>query len=185
MKRHILIFTVLALLVFGLSTAFAQPRQQRFADRDDFPEFTTEQREQMDELRAEHQKEMIPLRADLRVLQVELRELIRNDASQSEINSKLDEIGALKTRISKMRMENHLNMRNILTDEQKEFFKDHPRMMRFMHDGMRGKGDRGRGFHGECQGFGPGRFGDDDDDDGGWGMRRNWGDNCPGPCMNF
>ena len=120
MKRHIIIFTVLALFVFGLTTAYAQPRQQRFADTEDFPEFTTEQREQMADLRAGHQKEMIPLRADLRLLQVELREMVRNEAPQAQINSKLDEIGVLKTQISKMRMDHQFKMRNILTEEQKQ-----------------------------------------------------------------
>jgi Spy/CpxP family protein refolding chaperone len=182
MKRHIIIFTVLALFVFGLSTAFAQQRGQRWADRDDFPEFTSEQREQMADLRAEHQKAMIPLRADLRLLQVELREMIRDDAAQSRINSKLDEMGALKIELSKVRMDHLLKMKNILTEEQKEFFKDHPRLMKHLRDGMRGKGYRERGFRGH--GFGPRGFGedfDDEDDDGFWGMRNS----CPGPCMSL
>ena len=188
MKRHIIIFTVLALFVFGLSTAFAQPRGQKWADRDDIPEFTSEQREQMADLRTENQKAMIPLRADLRLLQVELREMVRDEASQSQINSKLDEIGALKIEISKIRMQHHLAMKDILTDEQKEFFKDHPRMMRHLGDGMRGdKGNRGKGFRGHNRDCGPGGFGRsfDNDDKGFWGMRGNGARDCSGPCMSL
>ena len=124
MKRHLIIFTVLALFVFGLSTAYAQPRGQRFADTDDFPEFTKEQRDQMADLRVEHQKAMIPIRADLRLLQVELREMVRNEAPRSSINAKLDQIGDLKTQLSKMRMEHRLKMRDILTDEQKDYLEE-------------------------------------------------------------
>ena len=153
MKRHLISLTVLAVLLIAMTSVYAQDgnmRMRKFTD-DDFPEFTAEQRGQMADLRADHQKAMIPLKADLRLKQLELKEMMRKDASQSMINSKLDEIGAIKTQISKMRVDHRLKTRALMTDEQREYFEEHRGMMgRHFKDGCggdrRGKGDRMQRF---------------------------------------
>jgi Spy/CpxP family protein refolding chaperone len=131
-------------------------RMSRFAQlRDEIPEelrISDEQRDQMRNLRTRHQKEMIPIRADLRVLRVELRELVSNGANLSALNSKIDQIGKLRTEIEKKSMAQRLAMRDVFTDEQREAFKD--RMF------MGGRGDWGGRGHGERHHRG---FGDRDD----------------------
>lgn len=147
MKRHLILITILAVFILGMSTVFAQPegmRNRMFQD-DDFPEFTAEQRDKMGQLRTDFQKATIPLRADLRLKQVELRELMRTEASQSMINSKLDEIGALKTQLSKLKIDHRLKAKSVMTDQQRQYFEEHRGMMR-MHNkagrGCDGRGDR-------------------------------------------
>lgn len=198
MKRHLMIFTILALVVFGFSTVYAQPGQgmgargKGMAARDSFPTFSKDQLQKMDQLKLENQKAMIPMRADLKLMMVEYRDMLRNDASQSDLNAKLDQIGQLKTKISKARLDHRLKMRNIMTDEQREFIESHRGMGPGCfggQDGHRGRmgrmfdrmhnGDRGRGFRGDF----------DDDDDGGMmgrghmGMKGDCMSNCSGPCM--
>jgi len=168
MKRQIILITVLAVFMFSLATVYAQGSGQRMrmqAD-DDFPKLTAEQKDQMADLRSEHQKAMIPMRADLKVKQIELRDMLRNDASQAELERKLDDIGRLKTQISKMRLDHRLKMRAILTDEQREFFDSHRGMGmgKGLHPGNRDQGRMNRMPHGP-RGMGFDSDTDDFDDD--------------------
>ena len=161
MKRQIILVTVLAVFMFSFATVYAQGYGQKAQMKagDEFPELTSEQKDQMADLRSQHQKEMIPMRADLKVKQVEFRDMMRDDASQAELERKIDDIGRLKIEIRKMQLDHRLKMRAILTDEQREFLKDHPRWHRMMMDrphkdgpreGMR-KSNRGpRGFGFDC-----------------------------------
>jgi len=199
MKRHLIIFTVLSLLVFGFATVYAQPSDRPRGmgmARDSFPEFTKAQLQQMDQLRLENQKTMIPLRADLQLQMVEYRDMLHNNASQADLNAKLDKIGQLKIQISKARLDNRLKMRGILTDQQREFIDSHRGMGQgfFNHEGMRQghQGRQGRMFDRMNKGDnGWQRFrGDsDNEDDGGMmgfgfmGMNGDCPMNCTGPCM--
>jgi Spy/CpxP family protein refolding chaperone len=105
-------------------------------------ELTDAQKDQMDDMRAAHQKQMIRQRADLKIARLELRELIRGDADRATINSKIDQIGKLETDLEKARVSHRLDMRDILTPEQREKLEDLRPMM-------------GRGLRGDCDGSGP------------------------------
>jgi Spy/CpxP family protein refolding chaperone len=145
MKRQIILVTVLAVFMFSLATVYAQApgHGMRMKADDDFPELTAEQKDQMADLRSEHQKAMIPMKADLKVKQVEFKDMMRNDASKAEMERKLDDIGRLKTEISKMRLDHRLKMRTILTEKQREYFDSHRGMG--MHKGCHpGNRDQGR-----------------------------------------
>jgi len=163
MKKRFVLIAILAVFMLSLATVYAQGpgRGMRWVDdEDEFPELTADQKDQMAKLRLEHQKAMIPLNADLKLKRIEFRDMMRNDASQAELNRMLDDIGRLKVEISKMRLDHRLKMRNILTDEQREFLESHPRWHRFMdrfHKDGWGKGMRK--FH-----RGPRGIGFDDDD---------------------
>ena len=195
MKARIITLTVVALLILGTATISAQgPGQRLRGDFEDFPELTSEQKERMADLRSDHKKLMIPRRADLKLLMVEYREMMRDDASQSRLESKLDEIGTLRTEISKMRLDHRLKMKSVLTDEQIQFLKDHLRMMKFLHGKQKGhrghdcdrpgRGDKGFGgprFHGE-------EFDDDEFEESGFGFLGclNGGHgNCDRECPRF
>jgi Spy/CpxP family protein refolding chaperone len=97
---------------------------------------TKEQQKKLDDMRSTNRKEMIPLRAQVQVKQIELNELFDSDASISTINSKIDEIGKLRTDIAKRQAAHRIAMRQVLTPEQREIWDSRPKMM----DMMRGRG---------------------------------------------
>ncbi len=117
---------------------------------------TKEQEKKLQEMRVAHQKEMIPLRAQLKVKQIEMRELFRGDPNQGAINSKIDEIGKMRADIQKKSAAHRIAMRNVLTPEQRELWDSRPHRMGKGFDGPRGRGMKmHRGMRGECpQGMG-------------------------------
>jgi Spy/CpxP family protein refolding chaperone len=193
MKVRIITFSVIAFLILGMVTVYAQGPGQRFRgwDEDDkFPELTSEQKDRMATLRADHMKTMIPKRAEMKLLRVEYREMMRNDASQSRLESKLDEIGTLRIEIQKIRLDHRLKMKAVLTDEQIQFLKDHPHFMKMLMKHHKGHGDRGerrfdgkRGFHG----FGWNDDSDDMefDDEGFYGCMHGGRGNCTANCLRL
>jgi Spy/CpxP family protein refolding chaperone len=84
---------------------------------------TDEQKQKMHDLRSQNQKEMIPMQANLKVMRIELQDLISSGASQSDVNAKIDQIGKLRTDIQKKRVANMMAVRNVLTKEQRDYFK--------------------------------------------------------------
>jgi Spy/CpxP family protein refolding chaperone len=105
-------------------------------------DLTSEQRTAMREIALKHKKEMIPLRAEMETKNLELQELVRAEAGEAAIFAKLDEIGALRTEMTKKRMAMRLEIRAQLTDEQKEMMDAKHMMM-----GYKGAGG-GCGFGG-------------------------------------
>jgi Spy/CpxP family protein refolding chaperone len=190
MKRRIILITVLTIFVLSLSTVYAQSHGKGMgrahgmgmgimAD-EDFPELTNEQRDQMADLKIAHQKAMIPVRADLKMLRIEMKELMRDEASQSKMNRKIEEIGALKTEIKKMQLDHRLKMKDVFTDDQIEYLKNHKGMkhgmMKKFHEKRKGKmGKHPGGMHG--MGF---EMDDDfDDDDYSHGHGNGFMFDCP------
>ncbi len=112
---------------------------------------TKEQEKKLQEMRVAHQKEMIPLRAQLKVKQIEMRELFRGDPNQGTINSKIDEISKMRADIQKKNAAHRIAMRNVLTPEQRELWDSRPHRMGRGFDGPRGRGMKmHRGMRGEC-----------------------------------
>lgn len=117
-------------------------------------ELTDAQKEQLADMRAAHQKEMIRQRAEMKIARLELQELFRSDADRGQITSKVEQIGKLEIELDKARVAHRLDMRDILTPEQRDKLKDLPPLM-------------GQGFRGDCDDSGPhgrkaprgGRFG--------------------------
>ncbi len=108
---------------------------------------TDEQMKALDELRFEHQKEMIPLHADLRVMQMELRELIAEGKSAKEISKKQEELNKLKAKIADNRNDHLVKVRNIVGEDA---FKQ----MQMKNRGYKNRGHRN--FHRGCdQGLNP------------------------------
>jgi Spy/CpxP family protein refolding chaperone len=79
-------------------------------------ELTSEQRTAMREITLEYKKDMIPLRAEMETKNLELQELVRAEAGEAAIFAKVDEIGALRTEMTKKRMAMRLEIRAQLTD---------------------------------------------------------------------
>ncbi|MBN2380174.1 Spy/CpxP family protein refolding chaperone [candidate division WOR-3 bacterium] len=128
MKRITKFLPVAMLLAAIPLTGFAQPGpegsqgEMRGQLKGIYESLTAEQKEQIKDLRTAHQKETVDLRADLEKQMIELRELISDDASESKIMAKIEEIGRKRTEMQKKKVKLMLEIKNLLTDEQKEMF---------------------------------------------------------------
>ncbi len=99
---------------------------------------TPQQVEQIQKLRTAFQTKAIDLRANMQKLQLELREQMRADSpNRRAINATLDKIAAEKVALEKLQVGHRLDVRALLTDEQKQMFEARP----FGRGG--GKGYRG------------------------------------------
>jgi Spy/CpxP family protein refolding chaperone len=114
-------------------------------------ELTAEQLKQVEEFKFEMKKKLIPLQADLKLARLELHEMMSGDASADVLDKKIDEIGAIETKIQKITIRHKLQFRDILTDEQK---KKCGSMPGFGHGFGKGHGACGGGKGGH--GFGAG-----------------------------
>lgn len=138
---------VTVFLVSGIA-AFAQDFDRDFqfdGPRKGFPaipDLSAEQMKSIQKLRLEHQKEVLPLRTKIKASGLDLKTLIMEDASQKQIERKIEEIGTFRTELMKLKVTHRMAIRNLLTDEQKVYF-DMP------HKGRRGPGDRDQRSRGQ------------------------------------
>jgi Spy/CpxP family protein refolding chaperone len=86
---------------------------------------TDQQQEQLQNLMFQHQKEMITKKANLKIAELELREIMMK--SQVDENAALkqnDKVSSLEAEISKLTLQHQFAMRKILTaDQLKEWMK--------------------------------------------------------------
>ncbi|MBN1158434.1 MAG: periplasmic heavy metal sensor [Bacteroidales bacterium] len=124
---------LIALIITG-TTVLAQPRFSTRADSLFHPgmrwnayrglDLSEDQEKQIETLRSEHQKEMTDLRNDLAIKRAELQKLRSSENPDlNQINKKLDEIGQLTTEMSKKAIAHEQQVLNVLTDEQKSFYR--------------------------------------------------------------
>lgn len=109
---------------------------------------TTDQIKQIEQFRNEFLKEQIDLRAAMQKMRIDLQELLRaDDPDQKAINSLLDEIQDKELTMNKLRVAHHLQVRELLTDEQKALFDQHSlrRERGFFDHDRDGKGPRRQG----------------------------------------
>jgi Spy/CpxP family protein refolding chaperone len=95
-------------------------------------DLTKDQEKQLHGLNIAFRKEMIPLKAQMQVMRIELHELIRADAGRADIDRKIDQISAMRTDIQKRMVGQRLEMRKMLTPDQREKMNAGPQMMRKM-----------------------------------------------------
>lgn len=121
----------------------------RFSDELDL---TEEQVERLETLQTQFSKDMIDRRAEAKKARIELRSLMRGDASESEVEAAIDNVTRLRGENMKTRFRHRQEIESILTEEQLDELKEMRR------EGPRGgdcpKGRRG-GFR-EAPGGGPG-----------------------------
>ncbi|MBD3285200.1 periplasmic heavy metal sensor [candidate division WOR-3 bacterium] len=135
-------------------TGFAQPRGAGRGERGPFGQIaetlTDEQKDAIRELHTEHQKKMIDHRAEMDEVMEELNDLYMENASESQIMNKIEEIGKLRTEADKERAKLALEVRDLLTEEQKQMLEEAGGIM-----GLRGLMG-GHGGHGGPRGHHPG-----------------------------
>lgn len=184
MKRKI-IYAVIGVFVIGVigSVAFVKhadaQRSKRRGMRGGMAalELTDEQKEKMNSLRSAHQKAMVDLRAAHQKARIDLGVIRRQDSpSASDIQAKVDAVTAAQGKIMAREIQHSMDVKNLLTVEQKEKLGEMRRGGRMGFrgrggpgfrdgDGPRFRGRGGPGFRGRggpgFRGRGPG-FRDDD-----------------------
>ena len=163
MKRTLAV-VVVAVLILGVATyLFAQRpmmgkgrdwmrmggkmgigNMERFADE---LELTQEQQDKMQDLRIQSEKDMIDLRAEKEHAQLGLRELFSDmDAKRSDIEKASTKLMDINRKIEKRQLKLMLDMRDVLTPEQREKARDI--MKEHMKKGMGYRdNDKGEGMH--------------------------------------
>ena len=107
------------------------------------PDLTEQQKEQLKKIRTANMKEILPIRNTVAEKKAHLRSLQSAEkAEMNKINSTIDEISTLKTKIAKLRAENHQKVREILTDDQRIIFDSKPKGKSAHH--RMGKGKNGK-----------------------------------------
>lgn len=134
MTKKKTLLLVFALLVVGMAVAvpnlLAYGRDKGHMERGigerpmplHIPDLTTEQLSKMQKLRLEYQKDILPLRTQLQTKHLELHTLIIEDANSTKINTKIEEIGKIRTDLMKKQVALRVEIRKLLTKEQKTYF---------------------------------------------------------------
>ena len=87
------------------------------------PNITPEQSEKIYQIYTATQKSMIELQAKVQILKLEIAELVNNQVDKAKINSKVDECAKVCSQTTKIRIDTHQKIVQLLTEEQKKVFK--------------------------------------------------------------
>jgi Spy/CpxP family protein refolding chaperone len=135
--RMILTASTLLMFVFGL-VLNAQPAPA--SGNSNKPGLTDEQKTKMKEMRVAHYKEISPLKNKMGELKARKHSLeTAEKADLAAINAVIDEIGKLQIQIEKSNAANRLQIRGLLTDEQRMVF-DNPNLKKKLEKEMRKAG---------------------------------------------
>lgn len=176
---------VLAILMISSTNIFAQ-KGQKFNDREPgerfnicnrIPDLTEDQQTKIETLRVSHLKEMNAYRNQMNELRAKKNTLMSTDGSDlKNINSAIDQMTDVHNKMMKASAKHHMDVRNLLTDDQKVYFDSMPK---HGHGKGRGMGREGRGnrnFNGNGQGYGQGK---NSGPGQGMGYGRGLNPNCP------
>jgi Spy/CpxP family protein refolding chaperone len=119
-KILFIIASVLAIAVLLVPIANAQEKEKPCCPMQQKLNLTEDQQKQIDKSKLEMEKAILPLETQLEVKEAELKSLlIADNPNTAAINAKLDEIGAARTQIQKKRVAHELDVRKLLTPEQR------------------------------------------------------------------
>ncbi len=126
MKKTGLLLAFLLLLLGGNSFA----RGPDILDLSSELGLSAEQTQRLEEIRLKAQRKTIKLKADLKLAHLDLRGLLQAEHPDKQaIYKKLDEIGALRTRLERNRIDTRLEIRNLLNPEQRKKLRGRKRQL--------------------------------------------------------
>ena len=145
-----LITAVLLLTTPGLSQAQPGDHIDKFKPMVSMPPYphleklglSEEQLKKIKDVRFELKKKQIEINSKIKIDELELRKMMMDDASEKEINKKIDKIVDQKGKMRKLHTSSHFEIKRTLTDEQWQSFKKGmhgKRSMGNMHDRGRKK----------------------------------------------
>jgi len=136
MKNLYKFLTVILLVQFtGITaTLFAQPGYRNYMKPGEnysmltgIPDLTEEHKEQIRNLHTAYLKNIQPLKNDMKINKAKLDALLTEDQpDMNEIYKLIDDNGKIRTELHKKQVAHRLEIRNLLTDEQKIFFDSRP-----------------------------------------------------------
>ncbi|MFO7864842.1 MAG: Spy/CpxP family protein refolding chaperone [Salinivirgaceae bacterium] len=162
--KKIALLTLAAVLISG-SIVNAQRGQRNMAANDDnqyrncmIPDLTDEQEQKITDLRNAHWNKMADYRADLDIARAELHKLrVAENPDGKAMDAKIEKMGDIKTQMHKASSNHRLEVRDLLTDDQKAYY-DSRGMRRGGKGHFRGgRGNKGGMGYGYNQGRGNGQ----------------------------
>lgn len=126
MKSKTTLTLVALLLVFGVAyTASGRPRQDRPYTSEPglgmnarISDLSIEEQNKLYTAKVEHEKKVIPLRAEIRVLNIEIEEMIRDGKSGKELDARVDKLNELRASLNKERIAHRLAIRESIGAER-------------------------------------------------------------------
>jgi Spy/CpxP family protein refolding chaperone len=135
-KLTLFLVSFLALFLLCSGSVFSQGMEKEKPVKPGI-NLSAEQKQKIRSLALEGEKAGIRLNSDLKIAQLELRELMQQDElDKAKINRKIEEIGALKTKLQKAKFEKRMALREVLTKEQLQSLRER-RMHRINDRGLR------------------------------------------------
>lgn len=132
MRTKLIYLSVFFIGLFLSADLFAQTERKKVRQKHDkqschFMEDLTEaQKTKIEEIKTAKRAKMIEMRADVNVKRAELEKLrISDDASENQINAKVDEISELRAEMQKERLAAERAIMNELTPEQRVKYRSH------------------------------------------------------------
>jgi Spy/CpxP family protein refolding chaperone len=164
MKTRIISMMAVALMFIGGTSLLAQPGAQGEGKGKNHEEgakagLTEDQKTKIKDLRMAAYKEIKPLENQLGELEAKEHTLTTADKpDMNAINANIDEIAKVKVKIAKVEIANRMQIRSLLTDEQKMWFDKHPKFKKekgerhfgmMMNEKRGGEMQQGKMHHGE------------------------------------
>lgn len=123
-KLNLFLISLLALFLLYPTSVFSQSLEKEGPFKPGIG-LSAEQKERIRSLALEGKKDEIRLRSDLKIAQLELRELMQQDElDKAKVNRKIDEIGTLRTKLHKAKIEKRMAFREVLTKEQLQSLRE-------------------------------------------------------------
>jgi periplasmic protein CpxP/Spy len=83
---------------------------------------TDSQKQQISSIKKDHENELKPIKDQMRIKENELRTLMAGNASNDQLRSKHQELQQLRQKMGNLHFENMLEIRSVLTPEQRSQF---------------------------------------------------------------
>lgn len=109
-------------LIFALPSLAQEAGKQACEKACGIPNLTPEQTAKIQKVALEHQKALLALQTALKTKQLEFRQLMMEGADQTKLGAKIDELAKAKADIQKKCLAHRIEIRGLLTDEQKKAF---------------------------------------------------------------
>lgn len=156
MKRKSLTIVLSLLLVAAI--AIAAPNGKGYKQNNDGPRkaqreclLTDDERDAVQDAKRDYEKVVIPMRADVKVLMMDIQDMVTAGKSAKEIAPKLDKLNALKADMASERLDHQIEVRKIVGEEK---YEKMGMARKHMAQGRKGKaGKHGGHFKGQGRGF--------------------------------
>lgn len=151
MKKINMSFFVLSLILVSSIFIMGQKQKVKNMPKDKHRidlNLTDEQEVKIQDIRFTHEEKQIEIKSELDKTRLQIKKLIASENfSDNQLLNLVEKSGQIESELEQNRVAMWLDIRNILTDEQKEIWKDKFQKMG-RRERMSPRGDRDKGFRG-------------------------------------